>query len=538
MKLGGSTAVLENCVFQNNHSGTIYGGSGGGLSSTFGTTIIRNSIFHGNTCSTDVGGIRIYEGAAWVTGCTITDNEGNLTGGMSAAGKLTLTMTDCIVHGNVRVDFKVYEPAVVTITWSDIETDDGSVWTGEGNINENPLFVTGPDGSYFLSQTAAGQKEDSPCVNAGDPQGEMLHGSTRTDQVPDRRPIDMGYHYSATAQPLLATGPGPDPGNPPTVRVFPPVEDAEHEFAFLSYGVLAYGVNVATGDPDGDGVDEILTGAGPGAVFGPHVRGFGVEGAQLPGLSFLAYGTNKYGVNVACGDLDGDGTDEIITGAGPGAVFGPHVRGWNWDGAGTPTPISGTSYFAYGTPQWGVNVACGDIDGDGFDEIVTGAGPGSVYGPHVRGWNCDGGGATAIQGVSFFAYGTLKFGVNVTCGDIDGDGIDEMVTGAGPGAVFGPHIRGWNWDGSGTAQSIPGGSFFAYDYTQWGANVSCGDLDGDGVDEILTGPGPGATHAPRVRGWNYDGTALTALDQVDFYGFDPGEVTHGVKPAGLRASRR
>ncbi len=178
------------------------------------------------------------------------------------------------------------------------------------------------------------------------------------------------------------------------------------------------------------------------------------------------------------------------------------------------------------------------MDGDGYDEIVTGAGPGGVDGPHVRGWNCDGGGAVAISGVSFLAYGTNKYGVNVACGDIDGDGIDEMVTGAGPGAVFGPHVRGWNWDGTGTAQAIPGINFFAYDYNQWGANVGCGDIDGDGIDEILTGPGPGSAHAPRIRGWNHDGASLTAIEALDFNGFDPGAVTHGVKPAGLRAARR
>ena len=337
---------------------------------------------------------------------------------------------------------------------------------------------------------------------------------------------------------LFAAGPGRGEDNPARVRTFTLAGTVQPVAEWQAYGVSRYGVNVALGELDGSEGLEALTGPGPGPMFGPHVRGFEDTGVPLPGVSFLAYGTNKWGVNVASGDLDADGYDEIVTGAGPGAVFGPHVRAWNWDGAGTPSPIPGISYFAYGTPKWGVNVACGDIDGDGYDEIITGAGPGAVYGPHVRGWNCDGGGAQSIPGVSFLAYGTNKYGVNVSCGDIDGDGIDEMVTGAGPGAVFGPHVRGWNWDGTGAAQAIPGVSFFAYDYIQWGANVSCGDLDGDGIDEILTGPGPGTSHEPRIRGWNYDGVALTAIDQIDFYGFDPAEVTHGVKPAGLRASRR
>ena len=333
---------------------------------------------------------------------------------------------------------------------------------------------------------------------------------------------------------LLVTGPGPGEFNPTLVRYFPGSSGRGYT-EWSAYGVDRWGVNVALGELDGTAGPEVLTGAGPGPIFGPHVRGFQNDGTPLPGVSFLAYGTNKWGVKVCSGDIDDDGYDEIITGAGPGAVFGPHVRGWNWDGAGVPQPIAGISYFAYGTPKWGVNVSCGDIDGDGYDEIVTGAGPGAVYGPHVRGWNCDGGGAIPISAVSFLAYGTNKYGVNVSCGDIDGDGIDEMVTGAGPGTVFGPHVRAWNWDGTGAVQPIPAVSYFAYSgYTQWGVNISCGDLDGDGIDEIITGPGPGESHEPRVRGWNYDGQVLSAISTVDFNAYSTTEVTHGVKVGGIK----
>jgi len=299
-----------------------------------------------------------------------------------------------------------------------------------------------------------------------------------------------------------------------------------------AYGVDRYGVNVAAGDIDGDGVHEVITGAGPGAVFGPHVRGFDGEGTPVPGVSFFSYGTNRFGVNVAAGDLDGDGFDEIVTGAGPGAVFGPHVRAWNVDDNIIVRAMPGVSYFAYGTPKWGVNVSAGDIDGDGYDEIVTGAGPGSVYGPHVRGWNVDNGGAVAMPGVSFFAYGTPQWGVNVACGDIDGDGYDEIISGAGPGRAFASHVRAWNVDG-GSVTSIPAINFFAFDDLRYGASVGAGDVDNDGIDELLVGAGPDEAASALVRIYDFDGGVLTLTHDFEGY-LDIPDITHGVNVAAGR----
>jgi hypothetical protein len=70
-------------------------------------------------------------------------------------------------------------------------------YPGTGNIDADPLFVTGPAGDYYLSQIAAGQSQQSPCVNAGDPASPMIDGTTRTDGVPDEGIVDMGYHYLA-----------------------------------------------------------------------------------------------------------------------------------------------------------------------------------------------------------------------------------------------------------------------------------------------------------------------------------------------------
>jgi len=345
---------------------------------------------------------------------------------------------------------------------------------------------------------------------------------------------DLEIELPAEFQPLLITGPGPGQANPPLVRLFLPANPGSALREWEAYGVSMYGVNVTHGNVASTESDEIITGAGPGDVFGPHVRSFCVSGAPTPGASFLAYGTNKFGVNVAAGDLDGDGWDEIVTGAGPGAVFGPHVRGWNVDD-GTAATIPGISYFAYGTLKFGVNVACGDVDGDGFDEIITGAGPGAVFGPHVRGWNVDGGAASAIAGISYFAYGTLKFGVNVACGDVDGDGIDEIVSGAGPGQVFAAHVRGWNYDGSALA-AMDGINMLAYPADwRYGARVAAMDLDGDGDADILTVPGPDPDRAAQVRAWEIDGGAVSGiLDDIDFGAYDDLDLAYG----GIAAAGR
>jgi hypothetical protein len=321
------------------------------------------------------------------------------------------------------------------------------------------------------------------------------------ENTPQTVPVSLTV---TSAETFIAAGPGPAYGNLPEVRVFPPEQGSGPIYTFAAYGAPHYGVNVSCGRVNGGTAGVILTGAGPGDIYGPHVRGFLPDGTPVAGLSFLAYGTDKWGVNVAAGDLDGDGYDEIITGAGPGAVFGPHVRAFNFDGTPPVSPVAGVSYFAYGTLKYGVNVTAGDLDGDGYDEIITGAGPGAVFGPHVRAWNVDGGTAAAIPGVSFLAYGTNKFGVNVAAGDLDGDGLAEIVTAPGPSAVFGAHIRGWNVDGS--VSPMPGVSFFAWPASQstYGARVFAGaDLDGDGRDDLVAGAGPDPEAGTPVNVYRY-----------------------------------
>ncbi len=616
--------------------------SGGGINCYASPARFISCLIEGNLTDDDGGGILCYSATPLFRNCTIVNNTaGGHGGGLCSLQSSNPVIENCNILGNSAATGDQYALVRVsgwvsnlTISYSNVLGDTHvaggcHLFTGPGMIHEDPLFTNGPLGNYYLSQIAAGQGSDSPCVDSGNPDSDMIHGTTRTDLVQDSGVVDMGYHYpdpdespfpntliisgpiddevvtcpvvvytftgtdeehpastltyswrfnddpwsdwstntwaaitglegatedvkfqvrardpDGDIDPLPATrtfsysdwdwseklarfvvGPGPGPGNPPQVRT--------SLGQWTAYSVMLYGVNVAAGDIDGDGSDEVITGPGPGAVFGPHVRCFEPGGSTVPNADFLAYGTNKYGVNVTAGDIDGDGSDEIITGAGPGAVFGPHVRGWNWDGGPEISAIPGTSYFAYGTLKFGVNVTCGDIDGDGTDEIITGAGPGAVFGPHVRGWRFDGSTISPVNHVNWFAFGTPKWGVNVACGDLDGDGIDEIITGAGPGPSFGAHVRAWDFDNVEITQ-MPGISYFAYPDADHGVVVGAADVDADGLDELLTMPGPSSLNAARLRAWDVDG-GTPHLDgkNWDFDAFDSW-MTHGGRVAGSK----
>jgi len=281
------------------------------------------------------------------------------------------------------------------------------------------------------------------------------------------RTVPSSFHLVAT---------GSDVGTAPVVNVY---NATSHQ---LVVSITAYdrrflgGVRVATGDVTGDGIDDVVVAPGPGG--GPHVEVFDgkdlLNGKATVVANFSAYAPNfTGGVYVAVGQIDpATKALEIVTGADAGG--GPHVRTFAV-ADGTATQIAGPlgSFFAYApTFHGGVRVATADLNRDGTDEIITGAGPGG--GPHVRAFRSDGSVTT-----SFFAYDPhFTGGVYVAAGVVTDTSTNrDIVTGAGPGGS--PTVNVFEIDPvKGTPSLIA--SFFAgdprYPNSTGGVRVAVGGM--------------------------------------------------------------
>jgi hypothetical protein len=138
--------------------------------------------------------------------------------------------------------------------------------------------------------------------------------------------------------------------------------------------------------------------------------------------SWLSYRVEfKGGASVAIGDFNNDGLREIVTGPGNGG--GPHIRSFKTDAV----PWRGAFFAFAASESGGAHVAAGDVNGDGVDEIVVGSGPRSI--PRIRVYD---GNARLLSEFSLGA-GVSAAGVQPVVADIDGDGKAEILI---PGQPF------------------------------------------------------------------------------------------------------
>ena len=135
-------------------------------------------------------------------------------------------------------------------------------------------------------------------------------------------------------------------------------------------------------------------------------------------------------------------------------------------------------------------MAIGDVNGDRVGDLIVAAGFGG--GPRVAGFDGSSllGGKPVKLFADFFTFeATLRNGVFLAAGDLNGDGAAEVVAGGGPGG--GPRVTAF--DGRGLAASggpTPVANFFAGDpETRGGVRVAVKNLDGDSRADLVVGAG-------------------------------------------------
>ena len=313
-----------------------------------------------------------------------------------------------------------------------------------------------------------------------------------------------------------------------------------------------------------------------------------ITGVYAPGAQDLRLGGANgegFGASVALGDFDGDGQIDLAGGApdfaaGDAGGFG-RVAVWFGPVAGSGTTANADATVASGVDDAGLGaaVAAGDHDGDGVSDLFVHVrasaydpdGAGSVRvlygGARWAGANGFDGAATLLGGAPGDGFGSA-----LAVGDVDGDGVSDLLVGAGDALSLA--------EGAGAAQLYYGGStrrsgvlvggadtsvYGVGSFDALGASVALGDLTGDGFADVLLG-GPGIDGAGADRGaaavfaggglgfvpelaeadafyagavdGDAAGTAVIALGDLDADGYDelgvyvPGYDADGLDDAG------
>ncbi|MFJ5305467.1 FG-GAP and VCBS repeat-containing protein [Streptomyces sp. NPDC088350] len=270
-----------------------------------------------------------------------------------------------------------------------------------------------------------------------------------------------------------------------------------------------FGYHTAYADFNGDGYDDLAvsspyekvgtdTDGGALAILWGSKNGLTGKSSDVPDPA--ASGHDDWGQTLAAGDFDGDGKADLAVGSSAATIY--VYKGGFSSSTGKPggrytikPPIhSGTTGFPYGPNH----LTAGDVNGDGRTDLV-------VDGYETRtsnGWNTNYFVPGAASGLSIAGVKTLKPGIVTGIGDINGDGYGDIVSGAGwdattsdgttiPDSANGGKVNITYGSASGPASTtgitqnsgnVPGSSEKG---DAFGWDLDLGDVNGDGYQDVV-----------------------------------------------------